>query len=307
MSTVTTDVLVIGEALVDVIERAGRTQEVTGGSAANTALALARLGRSVRLATALGDDARGEAVRARLAASGVVLDETPIAATSTAIATLGDDGAAGYRFSIDWRLEGSPARARILHTGSLAAVLEPGAQTVEAWLQEARAEALVSVDPNIRPALGGPSGRLRLERMLGSADIVKLSDEDAEWLRPGVPLADVACQLLDGSAALVVVTRGQHGLDAFSSAGHVHVDAAPTVVADTVGAGDTVSAALLDGLLGHLRGGHLNSGTEREQLRLLPLDRIEQVLVRCAQAAAITVSRHGANPPTAREVVERYA
>lgn len=295
------EVLVVGEALVDLIERDGSVVELPGGSAANTAIALARLGRDVTLSTALGDDARGRALREWLAGAGVGLQAAPIDRTATAAATLAADGSASYAFDIDWRVHPERREAAVIHTGSLAAVLEPGASAVEDLLDRCRDDALLSIDPNIRRSLVADDERRRLLGLVEKADIVKLSDEDLDWLSPGRPVADAANQWLAGRAGIVVVTRAERGLLGFTRDGEVDVAAAPVTVVDTVGAGDTVSAALLDGLLS------IPAVAERGRtgLRELRTCDLLPLLERCARAAAITVGRAGANPPTADEVAVR--
>ncbi|WP_313544333.1 PfkB family carbohydrate kinase [Leifsonia aquatica] len=297
-STLRPEVLVVGEALIDVIERAGSTIELPGGSAANTAVALARLGRAVTLATALGDDARGRTLRGWLGGSGVTVETTPIGRTSTATARLASDGSASYVFDLDWRVDRELRGAAIIHTGSLAAVVPPGAAAVEDLLDRCREDTLLSIDPNVRRSFVGDDDRRRLLRLVEKADIVKLSEEDLDWLSPGRPVADAATQWLAGRAGIVVVTRAERGIVGFTRDGEVDVAAAPTAVIDTVGAGDTVSAALLDGLLSI----PAVAESGRPGLRELRTCELLPLLERCARAAAITVGRAGANPPTGAEV-----
>ena len=160
------DVLVVGEALVDIVQRGGVTAgEHPGGSPANVALGLGRLGRQVSLLSRLGDDERGERVRTHLGASGVKLASGTLAAcpTSTATARLDERGVASYEFELDWQLpdavELPPARA--LHTGSIAAFLAPGGEAVLELVHRARGSLTVSYDPNARPVLMGDAGPAR--------------------------------------------------------------------------------------------------------------------------------------------------
>src|SRR5689334_1862253 len=132
-------VLVVGESLVDIVQtRSGHLHEYAGGSAANVAVALARLGRPTRLATAFADDRHGAMVRTHLEESGVTLAVDPgaVERTSTARATIGTAGAAQYTFDLDWRLNPVPPEEDplVAHTCSLGAVLEPGADDVLALL-----------------------------------------------------------------------------------------------------------------------------------------------------------------------------
>lgn len=184
-------VLVVGEALIDVVVRPdAATAEHVGGSPANVAIGISRLGHPAVLATSFGRDPRGDAIRETLARSGVGLTPCSDAAdrTSTATARIGDDGAATYDFDLTWEVAGSvraPDGGHV-HTGSIAAVLEPGAGAVRDLVQAARQNATISYDPNVRPSLmGSPEEALgAINAIIGLSDVVKASDEDCAWLRP---------------------------------------------------------------------------------------------------------------------------
>lgn len=296
--------VVVGEALTDVIvERDGAEARHPGGSPANVAYGLGRLGRRTALVTELGDDADGAAIRAHLASAGVeVRTQGAAARTSSAIARLGADGSAEYRFELTWEL-GPVAVAElplVLHTGSLAATVEPGAAAVERLARDVRAGSTVSYDPNIRPDLMGGADDLRdrVERLVAGSDVVKASDQDTAFLAPGRAAVDVARYWLRLGPALVVVTLGGEGAVAVTAGGEVHVPAAPVTVADTVGAGDSFTAGLLDGLWDE----GLLGGPARPLLRAVPAAVVERVVRRATLAAAVTVSRAGANPPTRAEL-----
>jgi fructokinase len=291
------DVLVIGESLIDVVRAAdGTTTEHVGGSAANVAVALARLGRSVRFATSFADDPHGRMVAEHLERAGVRLTNDPhsIARTSTAIATLDSDGAASYEFDLDWVLDPPPVEAMpaAVHVCSLGAVLTPGADVVHAAVSRLHGGALVSYDVNARPVVTGTGPDLveRVERLAAVSDLVKASDEDLTALYPDLALPDAARGLLERGPSAVVVTRGEQGAVWFSRSGLVEVPSTRVQVADTIGAGDTFSAALLDGLLG------------RGEPAVLDEAAIRAVLGRAVRAAAVAVSRPGADPPYASEL-----
>ncbi|WP_308287619.1 carbohydrate kinase family protein [Cryobacterium sp. 1639] len=297
-------VLVVGEALIDLVQRAdGSRHEAPGGSPANVALTLGRLGRHPQLLTSLADDDRGHAVRAWLTDSGVRVAAANVAGarTSTAAAVLDATGAASYEFDLTWAVDASLAGpADVLHVGSIATVIEPGASEVASLVQERRATATITLDPNIRPALIESAGaaRSRLEQLVRLADVVKVSDEDLLWLRPDQSLADAAAYWLAAGPAVVVVTLGGQGAFALTAAGRVSI-AAPTVtVVDTVGAGDTFMGALIDGLID----ANLIGADRRQALRDIPLGVLEGIMRQSAAAAAITVSRPGADPPTRAEL-----
>lgn len=303
MSTVT----VVGEALVDVvIARDGSRTEHPGGSPANVALTLGRLGHDVHLLTRVGDDGRGRRVTEHLAASHVTVLPASVVPgpTTTAIATIGADGAATYEFDLHCDLPSpvpdlAPGSACV-HTGSFAALLDGNAATVLDLMTTARRTATTSYDPNIRPGVLGTAEAVRaaVDALVEQADVVKLSDEDAHWLAPGLPPIELARRWQRRGPALVVVTRGADGAVAATRAGTVEVASPVTTVADTVGAGDSFSAALVHavdamGLLGADR---------REALRAIDLPATHDVLVLAARVASITVSRPGADPPWREEL-----
>lgn len=273
------DVLVVGEALVDVmVAPDGTRTERPGGSPANVAVGLARLGHHVTLLTALGDDEHGRLIRRHLDSSGVEVIASPIARTSTATATIDREGKASYVFEIDWKLDDLPEpRDAWLHIGSLGSVLPPGADAV---LELARAAARLSFDPNCRPSF---TDLTRVDELIRLSHTVKLSDEDVASLRPDQPAGEVAAGWLRSGPELVVLTKGADGATAFTREGVVEAPAADgAAVVDTVGAGDAFMAGLLDGLL-----------------RSLPLP---EVLARAATTARRTCERVGADPPWAREL-----
>ncbi|WP_010614393.1 PfkB family carbohydrate kinase, partial [Actinomyces oris] len=252
--------LVIGEALVDVVIHPGQEPvDIPGGSPANVALGLARLGRDAELHCWIGTDERGQAVRSHLEASGVRLapGADGAARTSTAQATIGEDRAATYVFDLDWNPPRPALDERqaplLVHTGSIAAILAPGATTVEQVLRETRATSTIAYDPNARPQLMGEPEDARevVERLVGLSDLVKCSDEDIAWLYgEGADLETVLRSWLEKGAAVVVVTRGKQGALALSASGvRLEVPADPNVVvADTVGAGDSFMGGLEDAL-----------------------------------------------------------
>jgi len=291
-------VFVIGESLIDVVVSADApAQEHVGGSPANVALGLARLGVGVRLHTALARDDRGRVIREHLERDGVDIDPESwsLRHTSTAVARIGAGGVADYDFAVEWQVPVPPVLAgeAVVHTGSIAAFMEPGATAVRAFLASLGSQVRVTFDPNIRPALigGRDAVRARMTEIARRAYLVKLSDEDAEWLYPGVPIGEVVDALLDGGTRIVVVTRGAQGALLAAGADRVTVEAAPAVVVDTVGAGDTFMAALIDGIV------KLAPGDPLDPRILAWLGR------RAAAAAGVTVQRVAADLPTWDDVV----
>lgn len=302
------DVLVVGESLVDIVRAAdGSLVEYAGGSAANVAVALARLGRPVRFVTSFADDAHGRIIAEHLRADGVRLASDPgaVARTSTALATIGADGAAHYEFDLEWRvnplMEGEDPL--VVHACSLGAVLAPGADDVHDLLARLRSTSTISYDVNARPAITGtgPEVVVAVERMVAISDLVKASDEDLTALYPDLDNLTAARNLLGLGPEAVVVTRGGDGATWVGASGQAEIASLPVVVADTIGAGDTFGAALVDALWE--RG--LLGADRREALRALSMDEVAEVLAHAARAAAVTVSRPGADPPYRHELADR--
>lgn len=289
------DVVVVGEALIDVVSRPDGAVEHPGGSPANVAYGLGRLGINTGLMTAIGDDARGAAIEGHLASAGVVLlpGARSLERTASATATIAADGSASYIFDIDWRLEPlAPAYfPKVLHTGSIATFLAPGAGTVRSLLEQAHRECMVTYDPNIRPALLGSHAEARsiFEELVPLTDVVKLSDEDAHWLYPGQDLEQTAERILELGTGLAVITAGAEGSLLCTAGTRLSIPSVATTVADTIGAGDSYMAALIFGLL------------SRGTAGLAP-SVLETIGRTASAAAAITVSRPGANPPTLDEL-----
>ncbi|WP_425955283.1 PfkB family carbohydrate kinase [Xylanimonas sp. McL0601] len=322
--------VVVGEALVDVVpavpspvvsaevpelgsaesrEQAGlpKTRDLPGGSPANVAVTLGRLGRQATLVTTLGDDARGALVRGWLEASDVdVVAAAPATGrTSTAAVVLDARGGASYDFDLTWDLpaqllEAQVDRADVVHAGSIATVLEPGADAVEAALRGAAGRALVSFDPNARPAITPdvPAVLGHVERLVALSDVVKVSEEDLAWYYPGVEPVEAAQRWAAHGPVLVVVTLGGDGAIAVRGDDVVRTPGVKVDVADTIGAGDTFMGALLDALAGEGAVG----AQARAVLTALTPEQLAHALTWAARAAAVTVSRPGADPPTRAEL-----
>jgi fructokinase len=300
--------IVVGEALVDLVgQRGGRTLAAhPGGSPANVALGLGRLGVPVILKTRLGRDAFGEMIRGHLAASGVRVDAGNDAGVSTslAIATLAA-GIASYDFRIEWDIDDLaplPVETRCLHTGSLATALAPGKRSVVELVERERARGRVTIsyDPNVRPALLGEPARARpeIERLVALSDVVKVSDEDLRWLYPDRSDEDAARDWLASGPAVVVVTRGGAGVYAVAGEVELRRGAVPIDLVDTVGAGDSFTSGLLDGL----HRADLIGAARRDALAAIDAATLDSVVEEAALIAAITCSRPGAEPPTRAEL-----
>ena len=299
----TTRCLVVGEALVDVVDGGPHP----GGSPMNVAIGLARLGIDTRFLTRIGDDEYGRMLGEHLVREGVALTAASLRVgecTSRATAVIGTDGAAVYDFDIEWTLSESTAiaeaaEADVIHVGSIGASLEPGATAVRAMLRTVSSRTLRTYDPNIRPALLRPRAAAvaRVETIMAASHVVKLSDEDADWLYPGRAVDDVLAHLLARGARMAVVTRGGIGCTLAIAGGGRPVtrQAVPVSVVDTIGAGDAFMSGLVYGLVS---GGLVSALTaevfapDADLLRAL-----ERVVDTALASAAVAVSRTGAAPP----------
>lgn len=301
-------ILAIGEALMDLVQPFGATEpaaEHPGGSPANTAMTLGRLGRPVALRTWLGNDERGRKIAEHFSASNVYVTPDSMGAryTSTALAQLDERGAATYHFDFDWSptaVDAAPS-AQIIHAGSISATTPPGCHAVLEALTAARDHALITYDPNARPTLMGTPEEA-LEKVLAFirvADVVKVSDEDIAWLTGGRDLEEVVAEWLHLGPAIIVVTRGKKGGLAITSHGLRRTSTPKDVtVVDTVGAGDSFMGGILDAMweLG------LRGAEAREKLHAISAEDIDAILARASAVSDVTVSRSGANPPWAHEL-----
>ena len=292
---------VCGEVLIDILP----TGPVVGGGPANTAKALARLGYDVDFIDGISSDEFGASARKELLRDGVGLDlslasEKP---TCTATVTLDSKGSASYEFLIDgtatfdfnasWLPDPERLKPSVLHIGTLVTIIEPGASVLFDWAVNVGEFAPIVFDPNIRPSVMGDREKYAaaVEKWVGISAVVKVSDDDINWLYPSESLDAVANRWIASGVRCVVVTRGAHGLIGFTENGMEEVDGAKVVVVDTVGAGDTVGAIVVEGIIKHsvqgLQGHVLN-----------------EVLHKAAIAAGITCSRAGAQPPRTHELLE---
>jgi fructokinase len=292
---------VCGEVLIDILP----TGPVVGGGPANTAKALARLGYEVDFIDGISTDDYGVSARKELSRDGVGLGLTLTSdkPTCTATVTLDSKGSASYEFLIDgtatfdfnssWLPDPERLKPSVLHIGTLVTIIEPGASVLFDWAVKVGEFAPIVFDPNIRPSVMNDRAKYAaaVEKWVSISSVVKVSDDDIAWLYPTDSLDVVAHRWIDAGVCCVVITRGANGLIGFTSSGMEEVDGVKVDVVDTVGAGDTVGAIVVEGIIKHsvhgLQGQVLN-----------PL------LHKAAIAAGITCSRAGAQPPRAHELVE---
>lgn len=299
--------LIIGEALIDIVSpSSGQSTEHVGGSPANVAVGLARLGNPVKLATWFGDDVRGQAIQAHFAHDSVeiVPGSDGASRTSTAHAILDNTGAATYAFDLEWEVPEVhlDTNVQVLHVGSIGATLQPGGAAVAEIVSAAREYAIISYDPNARPSImGSPQeAEQAIKNIVLQSDVVKVSDEDLAWLYPQLDPREVVRQWAQQGPALVIMTAGGEGSFAVTSTGiEVEVPAAATTVVDTVGAGDSYMGGVIDALWRR----DLIGAENRSQLHEISETAVRAVMEWAAQIAGITVSRPGANPPTYQELM----
>ncbi|MFE7843440.1 carbohydrate kinase [Streptomyces sp. NPDC057474] len=301
-------IVVAGEALIDLVPQGTGAlvdlRPARGGGPYNTAVALGRLGSPTAFCSRVSYDAYGEALLGGLRDAGVDVASVQRGPepTTLALASIGEDGSAQYSFYVEGsadRLFAAPDRlsvgTRAVSFGTCSLVLEPGASAYEELMHATAAQGVfTALDPNIRPGLipDADAYRTRFKSWLPSVSLLKLSEEDAEWLG-GTPRL-----WLDSGPSAVVITHGGDGLTVHTRTGAEHsVPAATIDVVDTIGAGDTVNAALLHGL-------STRDALSDAALAALGADDWTRLLRFAARAAAITCSRAGAEPPYAAEVSE---
>jgi len=292
---------VCGEVLIDVLP----TGPVVGGGPANTAKALARLGYEVDFIDGISTDAYGVSAKKELSRDGVGLglSLTSDKPTCTATVTLDSKGSASYEFLIDgtatfdfnssWLPDPERLKPSVLHIGTLVTIIEPGASVLFDWAVKVGEFAPIVFDPNIRPSVMADRAKYAaaVEKWVSISSAVKVSDDDITWLYPTESLDVVAHRWIDAGVSAVVITRGAKGLIGFTSSGMEEVDCVKVDVVDTVGAGDTVGAIVVEGIIKHSV-----HGLQGQVLNVL--------LHKAAIAAGITCSRAGAQPPRAHELVE---
>jgi fructokinase len=295
---------VCGEVLIDLIPGAdGVRVGHVGGGPANTAKALARMGHDVQFIDGISTDEDGQAARKNLLDDEVKLDLalTSDKPTCLAIVSLDARGSASYEFkiagtatfdfSLDWLPDPSRYKPNVLHIGTLVTAIQPCADVLYDWALQVAEFAPIIFDPNIRPAvLSDRDAYVALvEKWVAISSVIKVSDYDLVWLYPGQQLADIASRWVRDGVALVVVTHGARGLVGYTAESATKVDGVKIDVADTVGAGDTVGAIIVEAMV------------EKGIMTLIG-EELESTLRRAAIAAGITCSRKGAQPPYKHEL-----
>jgi fructokinase len=296
-------VWVCGEVVIDLIPDGTERKAVVGGGPANTAKALSKLAISTQFIDGISTDKYGQMALSELQKDGVLLDFVKFSdkPTCLAIVSLNSKGSATYEFVIDdtatfdfshsWLPDASDKKPLLLHIGTLVTAIEPAASVLFEWAKKVALVAPIVFDPNIRPAVMNDRNEYvkQVERWVSISNAVKVSDDDIYWLYPGQDLDKVTKRWLGMGPELVVVTFGDKGLAGYRENSKISIDAKKVVVADTVGAGDTVGAILVEAII-------------EDGLDKLTNERLSQMLDRAARASAITVSRKGALPPGRDEI-----
>jgi len=296
-------VWVVGEVLIDLIPDRDQYLAIVGGGPANTAKALAKIGVKTYFIDGISNDEYGQMAKAELLSANVLLDyaqysNKPTCTAKVTLSSLGSasyefviEGTATFDFSVSWLPNPQSLKPSILHIGTLATVIEPGASVLFKWAQIVAQVAPIVFDPNIRPAVLGNRDEYvkKVEKWVAISSAVKVSDEDLKWLYSGKSIDEIVSKWLEVGVQIVVVTLGNKGITAYRKNEQISVDAVKVVVADTVGAGDTVGAVLVEAIV--------NNGLDR-----LTGEVLKTMLNRAVKAAAITVSRTGANPPSKEEI-----
>ena len=297
---------VLGESVVDLLpsDTNAGFRAHPGGSPLNVAVALARLGEPTALLARLSGSAFGRLLHAHAQRNGVTVTgpvDQPEPA-SLAVVSLDSNGVAGYDFYLngtaDWQWSSAelavPVGTTILHTGSLACYLSPGAERISDLLRRLRrdGEVLLSFDPNIRPAVRGDltATRQRTLELISAAHVVKASSEDLQVLYPGQSVTAVARHWAALGPSLVVITLGGDGAFAVHAGQEVHRTAPPIEIVDTIGAGDAFTAGLLSALRSTGRG-------TPATIRDLDGDQLIAVIDQAIRIASITCTRAGADSP----------
>jgi fructokinase len=302
-------VWVCGEALIDLIPvRPGSDQRqvIPGGGPANTAHALARLDIPTEFIGGLSDDQYGQRMRSEFIAGRVGLTFTPEhqLPTCLAIVSIDLDGGATYEFKIDgtatfaFATENLPdpklVNPEAIYIGTLATIIEPGASILKDWIIQAKDYAPIIYDPNIRSSVISDRSRYQevVKNWVVLSNVVKASEDDLAWLYPDTDPLEIAHIWISQGVQIVVITKGENGIVGVTENQEVSIPGVKVKVIDTVGAGDTVGAVLVEALV--------EFGLEKLTSELL-----SHTLHRAALAAAITCSRAGANPPTKVELLQR--
>ena len=297
------EIWICGEVLIDLIPRGEKKIAIVGGGPANTAKALALLGFDSYFIDGISSDAYGEKAKTELLYAGVNLKyanftnkptctaDVSLDSAGVASYVFAIDGSATFDFSHDWLPDPLEIKPAVLQIGTLATIVEPAATILLEWARKVATVAPIVFDPNVRSSVVSDRTKYQaaVARWTAISAVIKVSEDDLAWLYPEREQLDIAAQWLNEGAALVIITKGSYGLIGITKEGSVTVPGVKVEVADTVGAGDTVGAIVVEAIV-------------ERGLAALHGEVLREVLTRAAKAASITCSRAGANPPTRAEI-----
>ena len=298
------EIWVCGEALIDLIPRGEQKIAIVGGGPANTAKALARLGFDSYFIDGISTDGFGGMIKDQLVHDGVNLKYAHYSdkQTCTADVSLDKAGVASYIFTIDgtatfdftnnWLPDPATIEPAVLQIGTLATIVQPAADVLLEWARRVSKVAPVVFDPNVRSSVqpDRPKYQEAIAKWAAISAVIKVSEDDLSWLYPEQDQIAIAEEWIKGGSTLVIITKGSYGIIGVTKDDVVSVPGVKIDVVDTVGAGDTVGAIVVEAIV-------------ERGLEVITGDVLREVLVRATKAAAITCSRAGANPPTRDEIV----
>ena len=298
------EIWVCGEALIDLIPRGEEKIAIVGGGPANTAKALARLGFDSYFIDGISTDGFGGMIKDQLLHDGVNLKYAHYSdkQTCTADVSLDKAGVASYIFTIDgtatfdftnnWLPDPATIEPAVLQIGTLATIVQPAADVLLEWARRVSKVAPVVFDPNVRSSVqpDRPKYQEAIAKWAAISAVIKVSEDDLSWLYPEQDQIAIAEEWIKGGSTLVIITKGSYGIIGVTKDDVVSVPGVKIDVVDTVGAGDTVGAIVVEAIV-------------ERGLEVITGDVLREVLVRATKAAAITCSRAGANPPTRDEIV----
>ena len=298
------EIWVCGEALIDLIPRGEQKVAIVGGGPANTAKALARLGFDSYFIDGISTDSFGGMIKDQLLHDGVNLKYAHYSdkQTCTADVSLDKAGVASYVFTIDgtatfdftndWLPDPQEIKPVVLQIGTLATIVQPAADVLLEWAKRVAKVAPIVFDPNVRSSVlpDRPKYQEAIAKWAAISEVIKVSEDDLAWLYPEQDQIAIAEEWIKGGSTLVIITKGSYGIIGVTKDDVVSVPGVKIEVVDTVGAGDTVGAIVVEAIV-------------ERGLEVITGDVLREVLVRATKAAAITCSRAGANPPTRAEIV----
>ena len=298
------EIWVCGEALIDLIPRGEQKVAIVGGGPANTAKALARLGFDSYFIDGISTDSFGGMIKDQLLHDGVNLKYAHYSdkQTCTADVSLDKAGVASYVFIIDgtatfdftndWLPDPAQIKPVVLQIGTLATIVQPAADVLLEWAKRVAKVAPIVFDPNVRSSVlpDRPKYQEAIAKWAAISEVIKVSEDDLAWLYPEQDQIAIAEEWIKGGSTLVIITKGSYGIIGVTKDDVVSVPGVKIEVVDTVGAGDTVGAIVVEAIV-------------ERGLKVITGDVLREVLVRATKAAAITCSRAGANPPTRAEIV----